>query len=66
MIKNDSVPEFTYLCLKISRILNLSNLITNLSTDLVNNLIHKFSVAFLTKPYNCRLSSSIFLLSFFH
>ena len=26
---------------------------------------HKFSVAFLTKPYNCRLSWWLFLLSFF-
>ena len=62
----NSIPEFVYLCLKISHILNLTNLITNLSTDWVANLIHKFSVAFLTKPYNCRLSLPIFLSSFFH
>ena len=49
---------FKYLCLKTSRILFLSLKLLIWFISL--------SVAFSTKTYNCRLSSSIFLLSFFH
>ena len=37
-----------------------------LNSSKVLILFLSFFVAFLTKPYNCRLSSSIFLVSIFH
>ena len=54
-ILSSFISTFTDLCLKISHILIFQLLIWYIS----------FSVAFSTTPYNCRVSSSSFLLLFF-